>query len=110
MLIFLTLCAALSAASFLAWLYFFLQPARPWDFQPVRDLFAMPDTRLDGWPAVRILVPARNEAESLPRTLPALLSQDYAGPFTVTLIDDRSSDSTAQVAKKIAADLKLDER
>ena len=49
-----------------------------------------------------ILVPARNERESLPRTLPALLKQDYPGNFAVILIDDRSDDGTTDIAQKLA--------
>src|SRR4051812_42689037 len=50
------------------------------------------------WPAVAAVVPARNEAKMLPLTLPALLAQDYPGDFSVTLVDDGSSDGTGRVA------------
>ena len=53
------------------------------------------------WPAVAAVVPARNEAESLPVTLPALLGQDYPGKFRVFLVDDRSEDGTGQLAAEI---------
>jgi len=43
-------------------------------------------------------VPARNEAAVLPETLPTLLAQDYPGRFSVVLVDDESSDGTAQAA------------
>ena len=52
----------------------------------------------DQWPAVVAVVPARNEADSLPATLPALLAQDYPGEFGVFLVDDGSDDGTAGVA------------
>ena len=48
------------------------------------------------------IVPARNEAEILPRTLPTVLAQDYLGPFRVMLVDDRSADGTATVARAAA--------
>src|SRR5439155_4605164 len=54
------------------------------------------------WPPVCVLVPARNESESLPQTLPALLRQDYPGDLAVVLIDDRSQDGTADIARKVA--------
>ncbi len=50
------------------------------------------------WPGVVAIVPARDEAAVLPGTLPALLAQDYPGAFDVVLVDDESSDGTAQVA------------
>jgi hopene-associated glycosyltransferase HpnB len=53
------------------------------------------------WPAVAAVVPARNEAESLPATLPALLGQDYPGEFRVFLVDDRSEDGTGQLAAEL---------
>ena len=50
-------------------------------------------------------MPARNERESLPHTLPALLRQDYPGNFAVVVIDDRSLDGTADLARKLAAEV-----
>ena len=56
----------------------------------------------DAWPDVVAVVPARNEAEMLPVTLPALLGQQYPGTLTVIVVDDRSSDGTGEVAARIA--------
>jgi hopene-associated glycosyltransferase HpnB len=53
------------------------------------------------WPAVAAVVPARNEAESLPVTLPALLGQDYPGEFRVFLVDDNSDDGTGAIAAEL---------
>jgi hopene-associated glycosyltransferase HpnB len=55
------------------------------------------------WPSVAAVVPARNEAESLPVTLPGLLAQDYPGEFRVYLVDDNSSDGTGAIAAEIGA-------
>jgi hopene-associated glycosyltransferase HpnB len=55
------------------------------------------------WPSVTAIVPARNEALSLPDTLPALIAQDYPGEFTVLVVDDNSFDETAVVAKELGA-------
>ena len=54
------------------------------------------------WPDVVAVVPARNEAEMLPATLPALLGQEYPGSLTVIVVDDGSSDGTGAVAARIA--------
>ena len=56
----------------------------------------------DAWPDVVAVVPARNEAEMLPATLPALLGQEYPGTLTVIVVDDGSSDGTGEVAARIA--------
>jgi glycosyltransferase involved in cell wall biosynthesis len=56
-----------------------------------------------GWPAVSVVVPARDDAALLPITLPTLLAQDYPGPFNVLLVDDRSTDGTAAVGRRLAA-------
>ena len=99
----------LGVFSLLIWLGIVLHPSRPWDFTPVGDdeeTLLVPQQ----WPNVTILVPARNEHDSLPRTLPGLLLQDYPGPFSVVVIDDRSQDGTADIAETIAADLQLSSR
>jgi len=53
------------------------------------------------WPPVAAVVPARNEADSLPETLPALLAQAYPGDFRVFLVDDGSDDGTGGVAAEL---------
>jgi hopene-associated glycosyltransferase HpnB len=55
------------------------------------------------WPAVHVVVPARNEASMLPATLPTLLGQRYPGEFHIFLVDDQSRDGTADVARRIAS-------
>ena len=50
-----------------------------------------------------MLVPARNEADVLPSTLPALLAQDYPGAWRLVVVDDRSSDGTAEIARTCGA-------
>jgi len=54
------------------------------------------------FPSVCAVIPARNEADMLPMTLRSLLSQDYLGPFSIILVDDHSTDGTAQVARQTA--------
>ena len=54
------------------------------------------------WPAVTAVIPARDEAEGVGDTIVSLLKQDYAGAFSVILVDDQSTDGTADVARRAA--------
>ena len=53
------------------------------------------------WPSVVAVVPARDEADVIARSIGSLLAQDYAGPFRVVLVDDNSSDGTGVLARGI---------
>ncbi|KOU49763.1 glycosyl transferase family 2 [Streptomyces sp. MMG1522] len=55
------------------------------------------------WPSVAVVVPARDEAEMLPVSLPSLLVQDYPGDARIILVDDCSSDGTGRLARELAA-------
>ncbi|MGK5732961.1 glycosyltransferase [Streptomyces sp. URMC 124] len=75
-----------------------------------QGFFWRTDVRLPGrtppaeWPSVAIVVPARDEAEVLPASLPSLLAQDYPGRAEVFLVDDGSSDGTGELARALAAE------
>lgn len=49
-------------------------------------------------PALSIIVPARNEAHNLSRLLPSLQRLDYPGPVELIVVDDGSTDRTAEIA------------
>ena len=87
-------------AALTAWLGVLLARARAWDLGPIAEDEPLSEPSL--WPRVHMIVPARNEASSLPETLPALLDQDYPGPCRAILVDDRSRDGTAEVARTVA--------
>jgi hopene-associated glycosyltransferase HpnB len=55
------------------------------------------------WPAVTAVIPARDEAQGVGETVGSLLAQDYPGPFSIILVDDQSTDGTAEVARRAAA-------
>ena len=54
------------------------------------------------WPRVAAIVPARNEADCIGDSIGSLLGQDYAGRWTVVLVDDDSADGTADIAHAAA--------
>jgi cellulose synthase/poly-beta-1,6-N-acetylglucosamine synthase-like glycosyltransferase len=55
------------------------------------------------WPSVDVVVAARDEAARLPGTLAALRALDYPGALRVIVVDDRSSDGTADVVRAARA-------
>ncbi|MEH1940365.1 MAG: glycosyltransferase [Nostoc sp.] len=60
------------------------------------------ETQLKSLPVVCAVIPARNEAQLLPTSLRSLLLQDYPGSFNVFLVDDCSTDGTANFAEGVA--------
>lgn len=56
----------------------------------------------DDWPSVSVIVPARNEALSLPRLLRSLAQQTLP-PNEILVVDDDSEDETAAVAESLGA-------
>jgi len=86
---------AASSAGTAAWIYLLVGHGGFWRTdQRLPPAGAEPSI----WPDVVAIVPARDEADVLPHTLPTLLAQDYAGRFSVVLVDDESTDGTPEVA------------
>ena len=96
---------AVAALSLTAWLYLAVGHGRFWRPPTLPDLPAGPGVVPDPWPSVVAVVPARDEAALLPRTLPTLLGQDYPGRFRVVLVDDDSSDGTGEIAEQLGAEV-----
>jgi hopene-associated glycosyltransferase HpnB len=87
----------LTALSTLIWVYLLLFHGRFWQAGPVlapRVPLSRPD--------VAIVVPARDEAETIDAVLRSLLAQEYQGAFRVILVDDNSTDGTGAFARGIA--------
>ena len=72
----------------------------------VVDSASLPDPV--AWPGIVALVPARDEASVIGKTLQALAAQDYPGAFRIIVIDDHSSDGTAICAAAAAGRARLD--
>jgi glycosyltransferase involved in cell wall biosynthesis len=53
-------------------------------------------------PRLSVVVPARNEAKAIGRSVGSLLAQDYQD-LEVIAVDDRSSDATGEVLRELAA-------
>jgi len=55
------------------------------------------------WPSVAVIMPARDEADVIGASVKSLLVQDYRGAFSVIVVDDHSSDGTAETCRLAAA-------
>src|SRR5882724_5793014 len=55
---------------------------------------------------VSIIVPARNEASNIGKCLNSLLSLEYP-EFDITIVDDGSSDDTADIAREVSKHSKI---
>lgn len=86
------LTAALVAA--IMWLGLLLLPSRPWSTSEQLEPSASSAIPL---PDISVLIPARDEAECIGRTLAALAAQGQLG--AVYVVDDQSSDDTAAIAR-----------
>lgn len=49
------------------------------------------------WPRISVIIPARNEAGSITACLSSLLSQDIDEDFEIVVVDNGSSDATAEL-------------
>jgi hopene-associated glycosyltransferase HpnB len=94
--------AQIAALALAIWLYLLLG----------RGGFWLSSERDDGEPApvrdrprLAVIIPARDEAQGIGACIRSLLEQDFAGEWTIILVDDGSSDGTATVARQAVAAL-----
>jgi cellulose synthase/poly-beta-1,6-N-acetylglucosamine synthase-like glycosyltransferase len=80
------------------WLYLLLFRGGFWLLRE-RDTAAMDQPA--SWPSVVAVIPARNEADVIARSIASLLAQDYPGPFHVVVVDDQSGDGTGPLARRL---------
>ena len=63
---------------------------------------------LDAWPEIVAVIPARDEAETIARSIGSLIEQDYPGGLTVIVVDDESGDGTAEIARQASGRGRVD--
>ncbi|MGI9417216.1 MAG: glycosyltransferase [Geminicoccaceae bacterium] len=52
-------------------------------------------------PSIAVIIPARDEAETIETAVRSLFAQDYAGRLHVIVVDDRSQDRTAAIVDSL---------
>ena len=100
---------ALAASSFLIWIVLAFFWGAFWKLSAFDD-DAIPPAAIPSWPRVVAIVPARNEAETVARTVESLVQQDYPGEFHLIVVDDHSEDQTATLALTAAEKLQAGNR
>ncbi|HKU24308.1 MAG TPA: glycosyltransferase [Candidatus Sulfotelmatobacter sp.] len=91
------IASLIAAFSCLIWIYLIAARGRFW-----RVALPVIPT-LKSAPAVSVIIPARNEAEVIAGAVRSLLRQDYPGPLQIFVVDDHSSDPTAEIVRGIAS-------
>ncbi|MBB2203223.1 glycosyltransferase [Gluconacetobacter tumulisoli] len=87
----------LSLLSVLIWVVLVFFHGRFWQAGPI-----LSPARPDGTcPDVCIVVPARDEAESVGACVASLVGQDYPGSLRLILVDDNSTDGTGDIARAV---------
>ncbi len=76
--------------------------ARLTDRRPLRAAFAEGQ-----WPAISIVIAARNEAARLPARVRNLLDQRYPGPCEILVVSDGSTDDPASALAEFGAEVRV---
>lgn len=95
------LALILACVSLLIWIVLTFLRGAFWQLLAFDDDISRQDS-LPRWPRVVTIVPARDEAETIARTMDSLLKQDYAGEMRVVVVDDHSGDGTGALAREAA--------
>ncbi|MGJ3260948.1 MAG: glycosyltransferase [Rhodospirillales bacterium] len=91
----------LATLSLVIWLYLCLFHGRFWHSDQILNFKTV---NYSGLPNMVCIIPARDEAKNIGRTVRSLLDQDYAGGFSIVVVDDNSSDGTSAAARAVLRD------
>jgi hopene-associated glycosyltransferase HpnB len=89
----------LALSALIAWLIILLLPWQPWRNRDVLEKLVVLQSESSDLLDITVVIPARNEAAIIGKTLAALAMQEVG--LQVILVDDCSSDGTAEIARQI---------
>ena len=100
---------AIAAASLTAWVYLLAFRGMFWlcrerDGISPHQVASQRSPANGKHPRVVAVVPARNEADCIWRALRSLEAQDYPGEFRIVVVDDQSTDDTADLVRSLRSD------
>jgi len=95
----MTIASLLAALALAVWIYLIVGRGMFWIARE-RD---GGEGTLVARPSVTAIVPARDEAGTIAQSIGSLLKQDYPGAFRIVLVDDQSTDGTAEIARALDA-------
>lgn len=92
------MCAwiVLTLLAVLTWMYLLLGRHGFWHALPRLELGPH---LMDDAPSIAVIIPARDEAQTIGAAARSLLAQDYEGTLNVIVVDDQSRDETAAIVK-----------
>jgi len=95
------LALILACVSLLIWIVLTFLRGAFWQLLAFDDDISKQEL-LERWPRVVTIVPARNEADTIARTVESLAKQDYPGELRIVIVDDHSEDGTGSLAREAA--------
>ncbi len=93
--------SSLATLSFLIWVVLTFFWGTYWQLRAFDDDSVVPN-ELPDWPGIVAIIPARNESETIARSVESLAKQEYPGEFHLIVVDDHSEDATATLARAAA--------
>src|SRR5436309_13732947 len=100
------MAAVIGAATVAIWVYLLFFRGGFW-WLPYRPA---PLAAKVGGRSVVAVIPARDEASVIGRAVASLLAQDYDGDFRIVVVDDQSSDCTAEAVRAAAVAARATDR